>query len=275
MKSVKIGFLSVGHGDSSVIIFPDGKSAAVIDTPKAQITFDYLVEHKIDSLKWVIISHTHADHSNGIIDLIKHFHKQRGTIEIIYYNRDTISENQKNRYKNRYIVLLREILSLINRNIVQNPGKPALMSSTFDTNENITIKILHPDHDDITKAIACSHRKNDASVVVQLLFGKFSILFTGDLSAHGWKWLKARNLNLSSDILKYPHHGAWFKDIPDLIDNINPQYVILSYGESSEKRYSLPAPVTINYLKTKKIKTFSTKSSHQEFAITLRSIKHI
>jgi len=171
--------------------------------------------------------------------------------------------------------LLRDILSLIERNIIQNPGRPAIISSTFETDGNIGIKILHPDHDDITKAITSPYKKNDTSVVVQLLFGKFSILFTGDLSAHGWKWLKARNSNLCSNILKYPHHGAWFKNVPDLIDEINPQYVILSYGKPSEKKYKLPAPETINYLKTKKIKTFSTKSSHQKFVITLKSIRHI
>ena len=73
MESIKVAFLSVGHGDSTVIIFPGRKTGAVIDTPKAQITLDYLLDNSIDHLKWIMISHSHVDHVSGIIELIESF----------------------------------------------------------------------------------------------------------------------------------------------------------------------------------------------------------
>jgi len=271
MNFVKVAFLNVGHGDSSVIIFPDGKTGAVIDTPKSEVTFRYLNEKGVNSLKWVIISHTHIDHAEGIIDLIKRFNSQCGTIETLYYNCDKIVTCEN---KNRYILLLRDICSLMEQNIVKNSGKPATILSTINSVEGTAMKILHPDHDDITKVLISPNR-NNASVVIKVSFGKFSVLFTGDLSREGWKWLKSRNFDLKSDILKYPHHGGWFESIPELIDSVNPEYVILSYGETSENKYKLPAHKTTACLTERKIKTFSTKISHQEFMITTELIKHL
>jgi len=267
MNFVKVAFLNVGHGDSSVIIFPDGKTGAVIDTPKAKVTIEYLNENKIKFLQWIIISHSHLDHTEGIIDVIKNF-----GVQTLYYNQDRLTNHKDRRYK----LLLNDILSLIDRGVIKQPGKAADTSSTFNSFQNVITEILYPSHDDFSRAKATSSSDiNDLSVVVQISFGKFSVLFTGDLSEQGWKWLKSRNFDLKSDILKYPHHGSWFKSIPELIDSVNPEYVILSYGETSENKYKLPAHKTTACLTERKIQTFSTKVSHQEFMITTELIKHL
>ncbi len=274
MESIKIAFLNVGHGDSSVIIYPDKKSAAVIDTPEAHITYDYLLKNNIDYLRWVMISHSHVDHTNGIIDLIKQFHAGERIIEIIYYNRDTIeraANDQKN--KQKYLILLKQILHLIDKGIIKNPGLPATLNSTFTPIDGVTVKIIHPSHDDLTREIVQSNNVNDASVVVRLCYGHYSVLFTGDLSEKGWNWLKSRNQCITANILKFPHHGSWFEGIPDLIKAINPQYIILSYGANSENQYGLPSKETLNYLNMKNFKQFSTKFSHQEFIITPDSMQ--
>lgn len=274
MESIKVAFLNVGHGDSTVIIYPDKKSAAVIDTPKALITYDYLLKNNIDYLRWVMISHSHVDHTNGIIDLIKQFHTGEKIIEIIYYNRDTIKRAaQAQKDNNKYLILLKQILHLIDEGIVKNPGLPATINATFDPIDGVAITIMHPSHDDITRTVVHSNDANDASVVIRLCYGRYSILFTGDLSENGWNWLKARNQHITCNILKFPHHGSWFESLPDLIHEINPQYVIISYGETSETRYGLPDRKTIDYLNTKNIKTFTTRFSHQEFIINSETIQ--
>jgi len=275
MDSIKIAFLNVGHGDSSVIIFSDEKSAGVIDTPNAQITYDYLKKNNIICLKWVMISHTHNDHIYGIVGLIEQFKQEGGIIETLYYNYDDIRFKNQNNKNTRYKVFLQRIRSLKEQNIIKNHTKPAIISISFNPIKDIHVEILHPAYEDIGEILPSPNRKNDTSVVVKILFGKVSILFTGDLSEEGWKWLKSRNFDLKSDILKYPHHGSWFESIPELIDSVNPQYVILSYGETSEKKYRLPAHETTACLTERKIQTFSTKVSHQEFMITTELIKHL
>lgn len=274
MNAIKVAFLNVGHGDSTVIIYPDQKSAAVIDTPKALVTYDYLLKNNIDYLRWVMISHSHIDHTNGIIDLIKQFHTREKIIETIYYNRDTIkraTEAQKD--KDKYLILLKQILHLVDEGIVQNPGLPATTSSTFNPVDGVEIKILHPSHDDITRAMVHSNNVNDASVVVHLCYGQNFILLTGDLSENGWKWLKSRYQNIYSDILKFPHHGKWFEGIHGILQKINPQYIILSYGEASETTYGLPSKETLNYLNKRSLKTVTTNFSHQEFIVTSDAIQ--
>lgn len=273
MESVKVAFLSVGHGDSTVIIFPDRKSGAVIDTPKAQITLDYLVDNNIESLKWVMISHSHVDHIHGIVNLIDQLYLNNKIVETIYYNRDTIKIFQEQKRKGRFRTTLDDLLRLIEDGIIKNPGLPATINSSFAPIDGVEIKIIYPSHDDITRTVVHSKNVNDASVVVHLCYGQNSILFTGDLSENGWNWLKARNQNITSNILKFPHHGSWFESVPNFINGINPQYIIISCGDTSDTKYGLPARKTMDFLNMKNIKIFTTKSSHQEFIITLETIR--
>lgn len=54
---LKVAFLEVGHGDSIVIIYPDGTTATVIDTPNSKLTFDFLEQNGITYIDWAIVSH--------------------------------------------------------------------------------------------------------------------------------------------------------------------------------------------------------------------------
>ncbi len=273
MDSIRIAFLCVGHGDSAVLIFPNGETAAIIDTPKARITLEYLKQNNINTLKWVFLSHTHLDHANGIVDVIKEFHKHGGMIETLYINRETI-EMPSNDKKSQRRNLFRDILSLRAQGIVKNHLEQAstLINNTFD---DVLFKILHPEYEDFFKIAESPIRKNDVSVVLQFVYKGRSILFTGDLSSCGWQWLKARENDIQSDILKYPHHVGWFDDIPEFIQAIEPQYAILSYGEQSVKNYHQPVQKVIQYLEKMGIRVNSTMNSHIEFIVTKESIRNL
>ncbi|MBN2090453.1 hypothetical protein JW964_12640, partial [candidate division KSB1 bacterium] len=145
-------------------------------------------------------------------------------------------------------------------------------NSKFSPIDGVTVKIIHPSHDDITRAIVQSNNVNDASVVVRLCYGQYSVLFTGDLSEKGWQWLISRNQCIHSDILKFPHHGSWFGSLPGFINEVNPKYIVLSYGECSDTKYNLPSSKTIDFLKSNSMKILTTKLFHQEFVITSLTI---
>jgi competence protein ComEC len=247
----------------------------VIDTPKACITFDYLLDNNIENLHWIMISHSHFDHSNGIIDLVKQLSNNGRSVERIYYNLDSLIIKTANERldNNRYLLLLRQIKSLIDGGLIRNPGMLAITGTHIIPVDGVEFQILHPSLEDIGSAITANN-VNHASVVVRICYEKNSILFTGDLSENGWELLLKRNSKLGADILKFPHHGSWFKTVPDLLKKISPQYVILSCGETSEVQYGLPSKKTIEFLTEQGVDCYVTKNSHQEFIIDAETIRH-
>jgi hypothetical protein len=61
-------------------------------------------------------------------------------------------------------------------------------------------------------AFSASHTINGHSVIFKLSYGKFSLLFTGDLNDEAGRTLAGAHnmgeLNLQSDVFKVPHHGS-------------------------------------------------------------------
>jgi competence protein ComEC len=268
MDSIRIAFLRVGHGDSAVLTFPNGETAAIIDTPKARVTLEYLKQNNIKTLKWVFLSHTHFDHANGVVSLIKEFHKQGGMIETLYINRETIKLSSNDKGSQYTDILFRDIITLRDQGILKNRIEQASTSTVINNNvDNILFKILHPEYEDLFKVTNCPTRKNDVSAVIQFVYNGKSTLFTGDLSSSGWQWLKARGSDIQSNILKYPHHAGWFDNIPEFVQTVRPQYTILSYDEQSISKYKQPIQKVTQYLEGMGIKVISTMDSHVELIV--------
>ena len=72
---------------------------------------------------------------------------------------------------------------------------------------------------------------NDNSIVGKLVFGKFSMLFTGDASrAEENKLIKEENTKLFSRILKVGHHGSASSSQKDFIRSVRPEKAVISVG---------------------------------------------
>lgn len=91
----------------------------------------------------------------------------------------------------------------------------------------------------------------------------YSILFTGDLGSEGWKEIFERNPKLKCDILKMPHHGAYYKENKNnwgtehLLEQLQPKAAIISTGENAG--YKHPSLETIKALVNKDVRIFCTE----------------
>lgn len=241
-EEVRVAFLDVGQGDSTVIVLPDRSTAIVVDCPSKKTTIDYLDESGIVRLSHVFISHSDNDHIGGVVDLVANF-RQIGNTDSLAWNLDTYRVREGRRK-----VILRRLLDLCRHQGLKLIEPRSGMQFAV---QNLVIDVLHPDTEDLYEA-QLSNNPNDASVLLRLTFDRYRMLLTGDIQAQGWLWVSNRNPDLKAELLKFPHHGAWYEpnggqpSLPDVMRLIDPILVILSLG--SDNSYQHPHPKTIDLL---------------------------
>ena len=69
---------------------------------------------------------------------------------------------------------------------------------------------------------------NQMSLVTAITFGNIRILFMGDAEGGWLKDLCYRGYELGCDILKFPYHGKWQKNVPALLALALPKYAIVT-----------------------------------------------
>lgn len=232
-EEITIAFLDVGQGDSTVIILPDASSAVVVDCPAKKVTLNYLEQKKINNIH-VFITHTDLDHMGGAATLVENS-KQ---VETLAYNHDTylIAEDRRRRR-----TILRHLAQLLDkREEIQSYSPQAGQSWTF---QGVEVDALHPDDRDLKKTVPRGDT-NNASIVLRVSFAQWRVLLTADIGELGWQWILKRNTDIKADILKFPHHGAWYDAVDEqftlekILRQINPSLVVLSVGTGN--RYDHP-----------------------------------
>jgi beta-lactamase superfamily II metal-dependent hydrolase len=267
-SAATIAFLDVGQGDANVIVLPDKRSGIVIDCCREEITRNYLDSNGITTLEYVFLSHTDQDHLRGIVTLLEHFSQTNTTF---LFNYDTTQGiTQRSRRKR----LLRQVAQLgrQGRLSIENPR-----AGHKWTVQDVQIECLYPTDADLTYALALAESKkqtNNASIVLLVTFAGKRVLFTGDLEAEGWTWLVGRGVDLKANVLKFPHHGAWYEasvgqpTLADMMQKISPEFVVISVGTGNT--YGHPRTETLQLLSTfpqlRFVCTQATKHCHPPLA---------
>ena len=65
-------------------------------------------------------------------------------------------------------------------------------------------------------------------MVFRLVYGDFSMLFTGDMGLEQEKALLETDRELQADVLKVPHHGGGQNSGIDFIQAVNPKIAVVS-----------------------------------------------
>ncbi len=257
----KIKFMDVGHGDSSIIFLKDAKHGTiqtiVIDIENADKIITELEKENIRTLDLLIISHFDADHCRGVNDFLEKF-LLKGSVKNVCYHLDrAVGSNTMKLLVRRFIELYRS-------------HKSAILGGHFDTNVQkrdliedscSKLSLIYPNESDNAEEY-CRVGSNNKSIVCILESKSCTTLFPGDLEAEGWERLLSRMPALQCDILKMPHHGAFYVDEKNagtvrILKSLKPKAAIISTGEN--KKYRHPALETIRVLKDLKIKVYCTE----------------
>lgn len=115
-----------------------------------------------------------------------------------------------------------------------------------------TLKILHPSNKVITE-----NALNNNALVCKLQYGKFSILFTGDIEKEAENQLLAENSQkYQATILKVAHHGSKTSSSKEFLEAVDPKIALIGVGKKNT--FGHPNQEVINRLQEEKVKIYRT-----------------
>ena len=115
------------------------------------------------------------------------------------------------------------------------------------------MEILHP-------AAGTGYRGNNASCVLRISQGRYTLLLTGDIEKTvEQELLSEMRGKLHADVLVAPHHGSMTSSTPAFIDAVNPAAVLFATGYRN--RFGFPKQDIISRYQSRGIVTLETDRS--------------
>ena len=221
--------LDVGQGDSLVLELADGRAFLVdggsssVNSPGQYRILPFLKQQGISHLEAIFLSHPDSDHMNGIEELL-----------------EMVAADETSLTIGRLLLpaWLRESAEGDDlRQLAKEAAVPISYLSTGDTIscQSLQIRVLHPE------ISSPANEGNAGSMVLQITYGEFSALLTGDLEGEGEE--EVLPLLEQVDVLKVAHHGSRNSGSDLFYSIVSPSLCLISAPEHST--YNHPHPETI------------------------------
>lgn len=248
---LNVALLDVGQGESIFIQTPSGR-AILIDGGTINgtehgkvgnsVIVPYLQAHGVKRLDAILLTHADSDHCNALDEVMDEvpvnlFLDGSGT-------REPSGEIKEADLAETDYWALRQDAE---RHHV--PRKLAHAGQTLQLGDGVQLQILAP----MRPALAGD---NNHSMAAKLIYGKTSILLTGDMEAEEENQLVRRGVNLQCTILKVAHHGSATSNTPLFLQAAHPSAAIISCGRYNP--FGHPATSTLERLKKLHIPWFRT-----------------
>lgn len=252
-KQLTVTFIDVGQGDSALIETPGGKKILIdgggIDGRKTmdegqetqdaigeKVLVPFLHRKGINHLDLVILTHPHADHLGGLIPVLKEI-----PVAEVLDSGQTYNSQAYRRFKelvaaNKIKFSIAEAGQMIKyednlTGYIFNPILPFLQGTNSDPNSN--------------------------SIVMRLVYGDVSFLFTGDMEQEGeGRVLQSSVTGLRSTVLKVGHHGSRTATSDEFLKAVSPRFAVISCG--AHNRYHHPHQITLDKLLAAGVKIYRT-----------------
>ncbi|MFH1393093.1 MAG: MBL fold metallo-hydrolase [Patescibacteria group bacterium] len=229
-------FLDVGQGDSILIKTPQNQSILIDGGPNNKVLeklgkYLFSLSKKIDV---VILTHPHADHVTGLIEVLKRYKVGLIVINGVYLKTDNYDQFISAAKNNGAKVLIAEVGEAIHF------GKDL----EFDI-------IAAP-----VSGVTNDNNANETSIVGKLIYNDFSIIFMGDAPAKIENKILAYGDGLKSDIIKIGHHGSKYSSFINFLSAVVPKAGIIEVAEKNI--YSLPSPAALSRFAFLGINVFET-----------------
>jgi competence protein ComEC len=246
-----VTFLDVGQGDSAVIQIPGGQTLLIDGGGTYDGSFDpgqrviepFLRGRGITRLDAIALSHPHPDHLGGLHRILARF-----PVGLLWTSGD-------DGHNPDYLRLVAEArargvplpipTSWAARGALVEPLGPFVSDPVLGGGEHIG----PPEGTTV----------NDGSLILRMVFGGRSVLFTGDIEANGEGELTGRTgvgQTVASDVLKVPHHGSRTSSSTELLDCVRPRIAVMSLGWRN--RFNFPRPEIVQRYRARGIQLLRT-----------------
>lgn len=224
---LKIYFFDIGQGDAIFIETPSGQQILVDGGPDNKVLSKLgesmpFYDKDIDV---VIVSHPHADHVVGLIDVLERY-EVKNIIEA------------KESYDSSEFKAWQSVVKNENANNIE-----AIAGKVIDLGDGVTLTILHP-----FESVVGDNPKNphDDVVVMMLRYKDLEIVLTGDMEAKVERKLILAGYDLDSDVLKIGHHGSKTSTSEEFLSAVSPEIAVIQVG--TKNRYGHPSPEILERL---------------------------
>ena len=240
---IQAAVLDVGQGDCihirgpSADILIDGGSSDVSD-PWTYRIGPWILSRAADCLDYVFVTHGDQDHINGIREMLT---DQAFGVEVRNlvlppreYHDEMLEELALTAAQNGTAVLLME------------PGGQV-------TDGGLTVRCLAPSPDETLEP------GNEASLVLEAVYGDFRMLLTGDVEGRGEEALVKSGSLESCSVLKAAHHGSENSGSEEFLEIVQPVVSVISAGRGN--RYGHPHAETVRRLEHIGSRIYSTQEN--------------
>ncbi len=229
---LEVTAIDVGQGDSIFVAFPDGTTMLVDAggfpgftnmTRKPQLDLGedvvspYLWNRRIRHIDYAVLTHGHSDHMGGLAAILDNFHPRALWVGAEPETGEWRTVAEHAAADNVRIVAL-------NRS-----------SKPFDFGK-AHVRVLAPAPD---YQPGDSPNNND-SLVLELSFGKHSVLMTGDAERPVEDELVASGELRPVTLLKVGHHGSKSSSSEEFLSQITPQFALISDGYKNQFHHPHP-----------------------------------
>ena len=222
---LKVYFIDVGQG-SSIFVQSESKNT-LIDTgdEKYYDKLDsFLSNNQINSIDHIVLKHNDPDHI-GNVDRLQKTRKVGTVIQSKYgYKKNASTKDVKE---------LNAAVSKYHTKTVK-----VKKGNKIDFGCGMKGEVLSPWK---------NYKKvNQTSLVIKMVYGKYSYLFTGDIYSSNEKEL-IKKYNVKSTVLQIPHHGSYTSSSEQFLKKVGAKYAVISCGKNNP--YHHPRPEAMKRVK--------------------------
>lgn len=225
---LKIYFIDVGQADSILVSNQDTNilidAGNNEDGPKL---VTYLQSLNIINFDYVIGTHPHEDHIGGLDDIINNFNVENVMLPDAYTTTKTFED----------------VLDAIETKNLEITVPSIGDNYTFD---DLKFEVMYVGSD--------TSDLNNTSIVLKMLYGNTSYLFTGDATSSSEKQMLDKDIDV--DVLKVGHHGSSYSTTDNFLKQVTPKYAIISVAEKNS--YGHPSKSTLTRLKNNNVEIYQT-----------------